>query len=268
MLALSACSSSPKKEAPVRSEQAYYSSAQAALKAKNYFLAVEHLRNIETHYPFGKYTAQAQLDLIYSHFQSGSYQSATATANRFIDQHPKHPQLDYAYYMSALASYDVDRGFLTRVLPTSPAQRSIKPVVDAFQAFKRLVSRFPDSEYAADAQQRMIYLRNILAEHELQVGQYYLTRGAHIAAINRGQYVLQHFPNSPSVPEAIALSAKAYLEMQMPEQAEQQLAVLRSAYPDYKELKNGKLKYVQLAQKQQRSWLNILTFGLVGNAGQ
>ena len=81
MLALSACSSSPKKEAPVRSEQAYYSSAQAALKAKNYFLAVEHLRNIETHYPFGKYTAQAQLDLIYSHFQSGSYQSEIGRAS-------------------------------------------------------------------------------------------------------------------------------------------------------------------------------------------
>lgn len=263
------CSSNPKeKQAPIRSEQSYYSSAQAAIKAKNYFLAVEHLQNIETHYPFGKYTAQAQLDLIFAHYESGSFDSAAATAQRFTQQHPRHPELDYAYYMRALSNYDVDRGFITRILPTKPAQRSMEPVMESYQNFRKLVTRFPESEYAADARQRMIYLRNILAEHELEVGNYYLRRGAHLASVNRGQYVLKHFPESPSVPGALALATKGYLELEMPELASKHLNILKTQFPDYKELKNGKLQYTRQSLRRKRSWLNIISFGLIGDSGQ
>lgn len=269
-LIVSGCSSDPtKNKAPIKSEQAYYSSAQTALKAKNYFLAVEQLQNIETHYPFGKYTAQAQLDLIYAQYQSGSFDAAAAAAERFIQQNPSHPKLDYAYYMRALADYDVNRGFITRVLPTTPAQRSMKPVMDAYQSFKRLVTRFPNSEYAADGRKRMIYLRNILAEHELEVGQYYLRRGAYLAAANRAQYVLKHFPESPSVPQALALSYKGYTELEMKDLAKKHLDLLVKAYPDYAELSDkGTLNYTRQSALKQRSWLNIISFGLLGDSGQ
>lgn len=263
------CSSNPKeKQAPIKSEQSYYSSAQAAIKAKNYFLAVEHLQNIETHYPFGKYTAQAKLDLIFAHYESGSFESAAATAQRFTQQHPRHPELDYAYYMRALSNYDVDRGFITRVLPTSPAQRSMEPVMKSYQNFRKLITRFPKSDYAADARQRMVYLRNILAQHEIEVGNYYLRRGAHLASANRGQYVLKHFPESPSVPAALALATKAYIELEMPDLATKHLSILSNQYPDYAELKDGELQYTRQSQRRKRSWLNIISFGLVGDSGQ
>lgn len=270
LLALSiGCSSNPKeKPSTVRSEQAYYSSAQAAIKAKNFFLAVEHLQNIETHYPFGKYTAQAQLDLIFAHYESGSYDSAAATANRFVQQHPRHPELDYAYYMRALSNYDINRGFITRVLPTTPSQRSMKPVMTTYQDFRKLISRFPKSKYAADARQRMLYLRNILADHEIQVGRYYLRRGAHLAAVNRGQYVLKHFPDSPSVPDALALATKGYIELEMPELAKEHLALLVDNYPKHPDLDGQQLDYTRQSLRRKRSWLNIISFGLIGDSGQ
>lgn len=263
------CSSNPDKEQkPVRSEQSYYTRAQTALKAENYYLAIEHLQNLETHYPFGKYTAQAQLDLIYAHFKSGSYESAGSTAARFIQQNPNHPSLDYAYYMSALSLYDIDRGFLSRVLPTTPAQRSMKPVMDSYQALKKLVLLYPESEYTPDAQQRMIYLRNILAEHEIEVGRYYLQRGAHLASVNRGYYVLEHFPEAPSVPDALALLTKGFIELEKSDLAQQYEQTLASTYPQYPELRDGKLRYVRQSLRSQQSWLNIITFGLLGSSGQ
>ncbi|MEC8011570.1 MAG: outer membrane protein assembly factor BamD [Pseudomonadota bacterium] len=268
-MSISGCSSNQKKEETIKSEQAYYTSAQAALKNRNFFLAVEHLQNIVTHYPFGRYNAQAQLDLIYAHYESGSFESATASAQRFIQQYPRHPKLDYAYYMSALSTYDVDRGLITRVLPTTPSERSMKPVMESYQAFKKLVMRFPQSEYTADARQRMIYLRNILAEHEIKVGYYYLRRGAHLASVNRGQYVLKHFPNSPSVPDALSLTVKGYMELEMNDKAAKNLQILASTYPDFPELNDeGQLEYTRQSLREKRSWLNIISFGLLGNSGQ
>jgi len=262
------CSSNPeKKQAPIKNELEYFNKSQAALNTGNYLLAIEQLEKLETNYPFGRYTAQAQLDLIYAHYKSGTHASAELAANRFIDQHPEHPELAYAYYLLALSAYDVDRGFITRVLPSTPAERNMKPVIKSYQKFRELVTRFPDSEYTPDARQRMIYLRNLLAQHEIGIGEYYLRRGAYVASINRGHYVIKNFPLSTSVPKALALATKGYKELKMTDEAELTEETLAYNFPDYPELEQDKLQYTPQSLRSERSWLNIMSFGLVGSDG-
>jgi len=268
MAVMVGCTSAPKQRtAPIKSEQEYFTRAEAAINAKNFFLAADQLQSLQTNYPYGRYAAQANLDLIYAYMKSGSFEKAKSSAAGFIQQHPDHPELDYALYMLALASFDVDRGFITRFLPTNPSERSTKAVLESYRNFKKLIQQFPESRYAQDARQRMVYLRNILAEHELDVGNYYLRRGAYVASINRAMEILQQYPFSPVVPQALALATKGHIELDMNAQAEQMEQLLAQQYPEYRELENGKLAYTRQSLREKRSWLNILSFGLIGRSG-
>lgn len=262
---LQGCSSSDKAPAPRLSEQEYYEAAQRAMNSKNYLIAIEQLEQLESRYPFGQYAEQGQLDLIYSYYKSLEYETAAVHAERFIRLHPEHPNTDYAYYMRGLALYSVDRGILARFLPTSASERDVGPAKSAYEAFKQLVDKYPRSKYAVDSRQRLIYLRNLLANHELIVARYYIKRRAFIAAVNRAKYVVENFQGSPAVADGLAIMVEAYRHMQLEDLASSAEKNLSHNFPSYSGLNDqGKLKMNNHTNKDNRSWLNILTFGLLG----
>lgn len=259
---LGACTSNQQK--PQLSEKAYYDAAQKSLKAGNFSKATENLEALESHYPVGAYTEQSQLELIYARFRHVDYAGASAAADRFIRLHPAHPQVDYAYYMRGLADYEADRDFFMRYLPVEPAWRDLGNVRDSYNNFRELVTRFPNSEYTPDARSRMIFVRNQMAESELHVARFYARKKAYLACLNRTRWIMENYPGAPQTPDTLALQAWAYGKLDLKDLAAQQLTLLKTNYPDYDKLK--KLEH-ELTDNSHRSWVNIASFGLLGDDG-
>src|SRR5690606_35348368 len=187
------------------SEAELYEAAQKHISRSRWDLAIRNLQLLEEHFPFGRYAEQGQLELIYAYYSDGKPDLATTSADRFIRLHPQHRNVDYAYYMKGLAAYSKDENFLARIMPLDQTQRDPGAARESLAYFNQLLTRFPDSPYAADAKKRMIYLRNRLARAEIHVANYYFRRGAYIAATNRGQYVLKNFQETPAIPDALAV---------------------------------------------------------------
>ncbi|MDX1654747.1 MAG: outer membrane protein assembly factor BamD [Candidatus Competibacteraceae bacterium] len=218
------------------SAERFYREGQEELQGGNYLTAIERFEKLQTRYPFGRYAQQAQLHLIYAYYKSEQPESAIAAADRFIRTNPRHPDVDYAYYMKGVVNFNRGVGVIERLLPGDPAKTDTLTASQAFNDFSELVRRFPQSRYAEDAAQRMVYLRNNLARYELNVGDYYLRREAYVAAANRAKYVLENYANSPVANDALAMLARAYLEMDMEDLARDALRVLRLNNPDHPEL--------------------------------
>lgn len=244
-------------------EQQIYEQAQRYLNAANFDLAIRALQALESRYPFGRYAEQAQLEMIYAHYGAFEPEAAIEAADRFIRLHPQHPSVDYAYYMKGLAAANNGQDILARITPTDRSKRDVSFAQEAFAEFAQLVSRFPESPYAPDAKQRMVYLRNVLARNEIHVANYYFRRGAYLAAVNRGRYVVEHFQQTPAVADGLAVMAQGYLLLGMDELARDAIETLRLNYPDHPALdKNGNFDTVYTEDGLQRSFLNKASFGL------
>ncbi|SDX76761.1 outer membrane protein assembly factor BamD [Allochromatium warmingii] len=187
-----------------------YAEAAAELDAGSYKSAIELYQTLEARYPFGRYAMQAQLDAAYAHYRADEPEDALAAAERFIKLYPQNPYVDYAYYLKGIVNYNRSVGFLDRFIPTDASQRDPGAALDAFKDFATLVERFPNSKYAEDARQRMIYLRSNLAMNEIHVARYYLKRGAYLAAANRANYVIQHYQRTSAVDDALEVLVAAY----------------------------------------------------------
>lgn len=252
---------------PNLTETELYERAQTAMEKGRYEQAVEHLQAMESRYPFGTYSEQAQLDIIYAYFKQYEKEAAYAAAERFIRLHPQHPRVDYAYYMKGLASYTEGQGLLERYMPTDMSRRDPGSARKSFADFSELLTRFPDSEYSPDARRRMVYLRNQLARYEIHAANYLFKRGAYLAAANRGRYVLENFQETPAVPDALAVMIQAYHFLGLDDLSTKSLAVLKANYPDYPYLNaQGEFLYQENPQEVERSWLNIATAGLLGES--
>lgn len=244
-------------------EQQIYEEAQRYLRNDNYDLAVRSLQQLEARYPFGKYAEQAQLELIYAHYGAYEHEAAVEAADRFIRLHPMHPNVDYAYYMKGLSAYTANEDIFARFTPTDPTKRDTTQAREAFAEFAQLLSRFPDSPYAADAEARMIALRNLLARSEINIANYYLRRGAYLAAVNRGRYVVENFQRTPAVADGLAVMAQGYIFLGLDDLAEESIAVLAKNFPDHPAIdRNGQFVSSYTLDGVQRSWINILTIGL------
>lgn len=244
-------------------EQQMYREAQRHLKNENFSLAVRSLQGLESRYPFGQYAEQAQLELIYAHYSAYEFAAANEAADRFIRLHPRHPSVDYAYYMKGLAAYDIEPGFFSRFIPSDDTKRDVSHIQTAFAEFAQLLARFPDSAYAPDARQRMVHMRNMLARTEIHVANYYFRRGAYMAALNRGKYVVEHMQQTPSVADGLAIMGQAYLLLGLDDLAEDSIAVLCENYPDHPNLTSGcEFDSVYTMDGLQRSWINQATLGL------
>ncbi len=244
-------------------EQQIYDQAQRYLDNRNFDLAVRSLQALESRYPFGKFAEQAQLEIVYAHYGAYEYEAAVEAANRFIRLHPQHPNVDYAYYLKGLAAINATRDFLSRFIPMDETKRDVSRAREAFAEFAQLLSRYPDSPYAADAKARMVHLRNVLARHEINVANYYIRRGAYLAAANRGRYVVENFQRTPAVPDGLAVMAQGYIYLGMDDLARDAIEVLQLNYPGHPALdKDGEFKTSYTLEGQQQSWINKLSFGL------
>jgi len=210
-----------------------YSEAKSALDDGSYDQAIKYYEKLDARYPFGRYAQQAEIEIAYAYYKSDEPTSAIAALDRFIKLYPRHPNLDYTYYLRGLVNFNQGMSIIERYVPTDRSQRDPGAARQSFQDFGELVRRFPDSKYAADARQRMIYLRNNLAQYEVHVARYYLRQGAYLAVANRGKYVVEHYQQTPAVPDALDLMVQAYQTMGMNDLAESTSRVLQASYPNH-----------------------------------
>ena len=213
-----------------------YSEARAELGNANYTEAIALYEKLEARYPYGRYAQQAQLEVAYAHFKDNEPALAIAAADRFIKLHPNHPSVDYAYYLKGLANFNDDLGLMHIISRQDLTERDPKAAREAFEAFEELVKRFPQSRYSKDARQRMAYLVNALASHEVHVARYYLKRGAYIAAANRAKSALRNYPQAPANEEGLLIMVKAYDAMGLIDLRDDAERVLTKNFPNSKYL--------------------------------
>jgi len=214
------------------SAQKLYGEAKDAMSSRTWDRAIKYLEKLEARYPYGRYAQQAQLDVAYAYWKHGERASAIAAADRFIKLYPNHSNVDYAYYLKGLVNFNENSGLFSVIDDPDMSERDSKGTREAFDAFKELAARFPDSKYTEDAQARMRYLVNSLAQYEVHVARYYMRRGAFVAAANRAQYAVQHYPQAPALEEAVFIMVKAYDSLGMTDLRDAADRVMRKNFPD------------------------------------
>jgi len=219
------------------SAQKLYAEAKENLNEHNYEQAIKYYEKLEARYPYGRYAQQAQIEIAYAYYKDNEPAQAIAAAERFIKLHPSHPNVDYAYYLKGLANFNDDLGWFGHLGGQDLTERDPKAVREAFEAFKDLVTRFPNSKYAPDSVARMNYLVNTLASHEVHVARYYMKRGAYVAAANRAQMALKTYPQAPANEEGLVILVKAYDALDMKDLRNDAERVLMKNFPGSKYLK-------------------------------
>ena len=219
------------------SAQKMYAEARAALGEGSYEKAIGYYQKLEARYPYGRFAQQAQLELAYAYYKDKDSAGAITAADRFIKMHPNHPNVDYVYYIKGLANFIDDQGIFGFISNQDMTERDPKAAKDAFDAFKELVAKHPDSKYTPDSIARMNYLVNALASHEVHVARYYMKRNAYLAAANRVQYAMKTYPQAPANEEGLLIMVKAYDALGMKDLRADAERVMLKNYPNSKYLK-------------------------------
>ena len=256
LLIVSSCSSNEEMPDERLVEKELYDQAQTRLKNGSFSTAIMSLEALESRFPFGRYAEQAQAELIYAYYMNSQFEASQSAAERFINLHPRHSHTGYAFYMKGLAAFTDDSGLFSRYFQSDLAKREVVMAQTSFGELSEFISRYPESKYVPHAKQRMIYLRNLLAEHEIYVADFYMKRGAYLAAIGRAKYVIENLPNTPQTPFALSILVEAYEILEYEELRKTSLEILNANYPNFDFQGNESVK--------ERSWANILTLGLIG----
>lgn len=237
--ALVGCAAAPTPSQVYKGQSAeqIFKTAETTLAKENFADAVQAFEALDSLYPFGSHAQQAQLNLIYAYYKNNDNASASAAAGRYILLYPRGPNTDYAYYLKGLANFNVDRGWLQQYLPADPSLRDPVSLRQAYKDFETLVRLYPQSRYAADARQRLVYLRDMFGRYELKVAQYYFDRKAYVAAANRASYAITHYRSSPSSHDALVILVKANRVLGLSDAANDALRVLKLNYPNSSALK-------------------------------
>lgn len=221
-----------KDETAAWSAQKLYGEAKDEMASRNWEKAIKYLEKLEARYPYGRFAQQAQLDVAYAYWKSGERASAIAASDRFIKLYPNHEHVAYAYYLKGLVNFNENQGLLSVLDNPDMTERDPKASREAFDSFKEVVTRFPDSKYAEDSAARMRYLVNALAQNEVHVARYYMKRAAYVAAANRAQYAVQNYAQAPAVEEALFIMVKAYDALGMNELRDAADRVMRRNFPE------------------------------------
>lgn len=250
-LSLSGCGLLPEKidETKDWSASKLYSEARDELAVGNYERAIQHFEKLESRYPFGTYAQQAQMEIAYAHYRQGDQAQALAAVERFIKLHPNHSHVDYMYYLRGLINFNDKVGFLDFISKQDPSERDPKAARDAFDAFKQLAERFPNSIYTKDAIDRMKYLVNAMAQYEVHVANYYYRRGAYLAAANRAKIAVTEYRQAPAVEEALYVMVRSYDALGLPDLRDDAARVMKTNFPDSAFFKGG--------QEAGKSWWQI-----------
>jgi outer membrane protein assembly factor BamD len=239
------------------SAQRLYGEAKDEMANKNWTKAIKYLEKLEARYPYGRYAQQAQLEVAYAHWKDNERASAIAAADRFIKLYPNHPNVDYAYYLKGLINFNELTGLLTWLTSPDMTDRDPKATREAFEAFKEVVTRFPESRYADDSAARMRYLVNALASNEIHVARYYMKRSAYLAAANRAQYAIQNYPQTPAVEEATFILVKAYDALGLTDLRDAAERVMRTNFPNSSYLRGGPKKDVPFWRIWDPDWMKL-----------
>jgi len=216
-----------------------FQKGENALRGRSYSEAIKRFEALDVQYPYERSTKTAQLHIIYAYYMNGDYASAEMAADRYIHAYPTAPDNDYAYYMRGLSNYYQNLGIFEKLFAVDLATRDLSQIKKSYTDFSTIVHNYPNSRYAAGAHQYMIYLRNILASHELEVAEYYYNRGAYVAASDRANTVVREFQGSPSVPDALVIMAKSYRKLSLDKPYEDTVKVLQYNYPNSTYTKNA-----------------------------
>jgi len=210
-----------------------YVAAKAALVEGSVDKASRYYKRLIARFPFGPYTEQSQLELAYAQYKGGTDDEAYSTLNRFIKTYPTQKHVDYAYYLRGVVNFSRQTGFLTRYVGQDMTQRDQGFVNQSFQDFSELITKFPDSRYSLDARQRMIYLRDNMANSQVNVAKYYLRRGAYLAAANRSRTVIENYQRTPQAGDALAIMVMSYKALGEDKLSADAERVLKQNYPNH-----------------------------------
>jgi outer membrane protein assembly factor BamD len=238
-VAVSGCGGKKRRDMQSGAEELFERGAKS-MGSGNFRNAVGYFENLEARYPFSNQAKQAQLNLIYCYYRNGEPEAATDASIQFERENPTHPRVDYALYMRGLANFKGEKSSTQRLLRLDLAKRPPVQARESFSAFSRLIQRYPNSIYAPDARQRMIFLRNRLAEHENYVANYYFKRGAYVAALNRAKYSMETFDGAPAIAESLVIMVLSYEKLGMSDLAGDTRKVLELNYPETKVPKTRK----------------------------
>ena len=208
-----------------------YQVAKKAIDGGNYRKGIQIFEVMQAQYPFSDISRQVQLELMYAYYKSGATEQAVETCDTFIRENPIHERVDYALYIKGLAYFEDEGGFLERRFNRDVTKRPPKEVAEAYSTFRRLVDRYPASQYSADAEQRMVFLKNRLADYENHVADYYLRRGAYIAALNRAKSALEDYNGATGNAMSLMIMAESYEKLGMADMAADARRVLELNFP-------------------------------------
>lgn len=209
-----------------------FQKGEAALRDKSYQESIKRFEALNVQYPYDKNSEMAQLHIIYAYYMTSDYASAESAADRFIHAYPVSHHIDYAYYLRGLSNYYQNLGVYERLFNIDLSTRDLAQIKKSWEDFAIIVYQFPKSRYASAAHQYMIYLRNLVARHELEVAKFYYKRGAYVAAVNRANDVIRYYQGAPTVPDALVIMVKSYRAMHLNESAESTLRILKYNYPN------------------------------------
>jgi len=251
ILILSGCAGSEgqKDDTDIWSESKLYSEATDKLNDADFPRCGKYFDKLEARFPFGPYSQQAQINAAYCYWKAQEQAQALVAIDRFIKLHQGSPNLDYAYYLKGLITFNDDLGWLGKFTGQDLSERDPKAAKEAFESFKVVVERFPNSKYAPDALDRMRYIVNSLAEADVIVARFYYQRGAYLASANRAQLVIRDYDRAPAVEEALYLLYKSYEKLGMVDLANDTARVFKLNFPDSQMLVTG-----QRVQKERRWW--------------
>ena len=248
-----------------------YGEGKEFLNLEDFNNAIKYFEVLESRFPFGKYSTQAMLDLSYAYYASEQRDKAIIEINRFIRLYPNHPEVSYAYYLRALANFDKDANVLTRFFGYDPSRYDVTALKESFNDFSIVVNRYPETKYADDSLNRLIYIRNQIARNELYIAEYYSKRSAHVAAIERIKYMLENYGGTPSTEKGLLILVESYNNLNMRQLAFDSARVLKKNYPEYNiEEKNRKIVVSKIkenagrvdveANDQDKNWYDIFNF--------
>ena len=251
LMILSGCAGSDgqKDDTDIWSESRLYSEATDKLNDGDFAKCGKYFEKLEARFPFGPYSQQAQINSAYCYWKAQETTQALVAIDRFIKLHQGSPTLDYAYYLKGLITFNDDLGWLGKFTGQDLSERDPKAAKEAFESFKTVVERFPNSKYAPDSLDRMRYIVNSLAESDVIVARFYYQRGAYLAAANRAQLVIRDYDRAPAVEEALYILAKSYEKLGMTQLSDDTIRVFKLNFPDSQVFETG-----QLSQKERRWW--------------
>lgn len=243
-------------------EKELYNRARLRMRSGNYIGATELFRALVQRFPFGRYAEQTQVDIVYTLFMSYQVDEARVEADRFLRLYPQHQNADYARFLRAYTTFNRDDSVSSKAFKLNYARRDVSRVRQSFEELSQFLQLHPDSPYAPLARGRMLQLKEIMAFHELWVADFYIRRGAFIAAVNRTNWMLKHIPNTKATPWGLALMTVAYRKMDLPEEAEQSLMLLRENFPRHVALDGDDLIAKVELPDEERTMSSVLTLGL------